>query len=906
MAQIKENIFQLRCPKCDFGPFTRNHFFTGKLLVERDFRDEQLYLIEKFLHHHQRLHGWGVVCGLKVKQHKNPVCRDRFICIEPGTAIDCCGHEILMLEEECIDINQFDAIRTLKKNDDKDAHTLHICIRHKECPTEEIPVLYNECGCDDTQCAPNRILESYDIDIILDPSNQPKTIFEPKIVREDTINIAHALRIALHEGSHRLYVLTNDDPGTIYEVGTNINVILSSLTLTAKGQTLAVANDGTRLYVVTGSAAESRRLLVIDTSAPNMLTEPPIHDLEIPDSADSDIYLAVTPEPDNRLMVLVAKTGKLLVWGTDINTNSGTTPNDPQQVALGAENLQGLAISRVANYAYVADPANNTIRCADFTTMDVSEISVFPADAKPSSLAVVTTTGPELLAVIDYGAKRVYLLDPAESSLFEPPVSLPYNPIALSVSPDGHWAYVLEEDSDDSNWYVQPVNLHRLRQGKAMEPGKPIKVGDHSKDLVLSESGDRLFVPYVGDMDIETDGSVAVINITEQDCCAYFDCHLAGCPSCDEPNCVVLATIENYHLDDRIEDQTDPPSDPVEDDANKIARIDNHKGRKLLPSTQKLANILECICESGLGGQGMPGPQGPPGPPGPPGPEGEQGEQGERGERGEKGETGEQGREGPAGPGLETDLVQIGALSWLHGTADNTWITIKKNGEPVGPGIVIGFTNKVFVSDGPSPIDADHVFQVMVEPDRLLNEDSGRGVHCRCPIEGEVMPVDPEIDSVTGRIIGAEVRSGPEATAAAFVVNQDTSVWKKIMEANKVEFWVCLRGDFVLEATEKRRAIDAEFVRAELPTGDRPEGSKFGVQGGLFESWFTITKKKIGINSASPRELADGLPRIGDILANRIVDMRAREPFKKIEDLLKVDGITVNILDDIRDLISFE
>jgi hypothetical protein len=33
-------------------------------------------------------------------------------------------------------------------------------------------------------------------------------------------------------------------------------------------------------------------------------------------------------------------------------------------------------------------------------------------------------------------------------------------------------------------------------------------------------------------------------------------------------------------------------------------------------------------------------------------------------------------------------------------------------------------------------------------------------------------------------------------------------------------------------------AVDAEFTRAEFPTGDRPNGSPYGIQGGLFESWF--------------------------------------------------------------------
>ena len=48
-------------------------------------------------------------------------------------------------------------------------HKLQFCLRYKECGTEEIPVLYDECGCDETKCAPNRILESYEVDVLLDP-----------------------------------------------------------------------------------------------------------------------------------------------------------------------------------------------------------------------------------------------------------------------------------------------------------------------------------------------------------------------------------------------------------------------------------------------------------------------------------------------------------------------------------------------------------------------------------------------------------------------------------------------------------------------------------------------------------------------------------------------------------------
>src|SRR5215213_6008767 len=94
------------CPECEVPQRARNHYFTGKLLVERDFTDEQRYFLGKDRRHNQRLHGWGTVCGLKVVQHPNEACRDRYVVIEPGTGIDCCGREILVEREELFDFRE--------------------------------------------------------------------------------------------------------------------------------------------------------------------------------------------------------------------------------------------------------------------------------------------------------------------------------------------------------------------------------------------------------------------------------------------------------------------------------------------------------------------------------------------------------------------------------------------------------------------------------------------------------------------------------------------------------------------------------------------------------------------------------------------------------------------------------
>ena len=162
------------CRTCDFGTFKRNAYWMGKLMLPRDFIDEQRYFMDKLRHHTVRLHGWGVVCGLLVVPHETEACRSRFVCVTPGFAVDCCGHDIILPEQDCIDLMAVLEIQALKGKGDSEKHTLQICIRYRECPTEEVPVIYDDCGCETDRCAPNRILESYELRVLVDPPPTPE------------------------------------------------------------------------------------------------------------------------------------------------------------------------------------------------------------------------------------------------------------------------------------------------------------------------------------------------------------------------------------------------------------------------------------------------------------------------------------------------------------------------------------------------------------------------------------------------------------------------------------------------------------------------------------------------------------------------------------------------------------
>ena len=68
----------------------------------------------------------------------------------------------------------------------------------------------------------------------------------------------------------------------------------------------------------------------------------------------------------------------------------------------------------------------------------------------------------------------------------------------------------------------------------------------------------------------------------------------------------------------------------------------------------------------------------------------------------------------------------------------------------------------------------------------------------------------------------------------------------------------------------------------------------------------TQTAARININKASAKEL-EALPDIGEELAQRIVEHRRKHgPFRRIEDLMMVRGISDKRFSAIRDLISVE
>lgn len=161
--------------RCDYNNFKRARYFHGMLLTDRDFREEQIYHNEKRKLINRKLHGWGVVCGLGIKE-TSP--KSSKIIITPGMALDCCGNEIVVCEDFEIDLKKETCIcpDTSKEKDpcvDKDRDDgeckYYVAIGYNEVPSDPVPVYTPSGGCDDKVCEYSRTREGFCVKLFKTP-----------------------------------------------------------------------------------------------------------------------------------------------------------------------------------------------------------------------------------------------------------------------------------------------------------------------------------------------------------------------------------------------------------------------------------------------------------------------------------------------------------------------------------------------------------------------------------------------------------------------------------------------------------------------------------------------------------------------------------------------------------------
>jgi hypothetical protein len=797
---------------CAPTPFARNHYFPGKMLMERDFTDEQLFHAGKLQYHQKHLHGRGVACGLKVKPHPNPACRDRVVIIEPGAAFDCCGRTIAVTKEVCFTFADDEDVAKLPK--DGKEHTLQICIRYRECEVEPVPVLFDDCG-DGSRCEPNRVVESFEFDVKVDPPPPKHDATAPKFAWKNTLNAANARAVVLHEQSHRIYILTAGNPGTVFPVNADNRDFLAPLTLGGEGKAMAVSKDGKAL-VVAFTDSTGLKLRAFDVSD---FTKPPV-ELTLPAGAQ-EIELLVAPDGQLFGVVREASAATVQTWGSALLSAS---PIAPTKIADAPQASYRPAFSTDGTLLYTIDLAPFRLYSFDLSSATPTATQItLPTNAAAQRIAIAHDTAGDTLVVSDGMNLKLHFRAP-DGTWSQ--AAIPQEPLSLATSPGGAWVYVLESDGTD--WFVRAISIRRAQKGLPQPPNAVVKVGKQSQQLVLTTAGHALFVPFLGESTAPagTDGGVAMVDVAEQDCGELLWQSLDGCPECEDPDCVVLATVEHYHVGDQLED-------PLPSNATHAALIDNRTGRVLLPSTQVLTEVIQCMLEDCHGGGE--GKQGPPGPAGP----GVTSADAESVPPSAPAEaifnpaTGNihfripKGEKGDPGTTTATKLVSVCRINWTHAPKSSDEETDRDQLE--GYGIIIAFNGKVRAGD----INR-HSFAVFAS----RGEESPAGpTDCWCELRPKLLSaarLKPSPTEACPQLIPDE---GAFYSDADEFVNGASFLPETGFHPGEV-YRVILKGDLIRADAGDGvwRSLDGNHLYPWVPA--RPSGD--GIEGGTFESWFRV------------------------------------------------------------------
>ncbi len=1006
------------CLECDLPAQERLNYFTGQFLTERDFRDEQQYHIGKHRQHNRYLHGSGTVCGLRVTQHPNPECRDRFVIIEPGLALDCCGREISLAEKVYVDLNKYLAGEADDTN--AAAKQLLISVCYEECKTEIVPALYSECGCDQSLCEANRVHEGFEVDVrLLDklPEQKPKDAPGINLDWTTTINQKNVYRLALDKQNNRLFVMDSQATGHVMVYDTGHQCLMGSIDLDGQGLSLALSPDGNFLYAIRRQNNKDFFRVVDVQDLTNLKI---VNDLELAAGAkEPRIGVATattkvfTLDPNN-----ATADKRCIRWKADINsTNFADAAAATDLTVNPGTGASEINVSADGQWLFAAIDGNkvNAIKIDPIAPPVSHQLNL---SGKAVALA---TSGDSTTLYVATDDKKVHGFHVQETPAVFPTIGTgadvgPGDPIAIATSPSGKWAYVLLKEGGKGN--VRVIDSAKLELDAAHAVSDPVAVADTPRDLLVSEDGRQVYAAGEGTNDLC--GGVSILDVTETQCCEIFWRALDGCPECEE-DCVLLAVVKDYKKGTVVTDEL----------------IDNHV-RRLSPSTATLHEAICCVAESGGGGQGTEGPRGAPGLPGtdgvngakwfngagaPAGPTGADGDyyldtnngdvyekgggtwtkignlkgangtpgtigakwfngagapaaatgldgdyyldtgngdvyekfggtwtkigniKGANGTNGTngtngangvngatwfngvgapsaatgvngdyyldtnlgnvfkktggawtnvgniKGPKGDNGLPGDPGPGLEDGLTRITALSWGHGLGNNPLVDVKLTNGGTQKSIVIRFSRPVLTLS----LNASFGFEV-----RIPDPAAQIGTLLRYfNVRGSVIKVTNIQQNAVGIITGATQTQATFGEGLAFTfLAADVET---VMNAPLVK--VRLQGDFVVDVDG--RAVDAEFVRAELPTGDRPKPSTFGIQGGLFESWFKVTPFQLLLNEASPEELMN-LPGVSRTIAEAIVARRERTPFRSVNELLEIRGVGRATFDGLRKLVSID
>jgi DNA-binding beta-propeller fold protein YncE len=852
------------CIPCGLHTFRRNTYFNGKLLTERDFSDEQAYLVGKDRLHNAFLHGTGTVCGLQVTAHPSEECRRRYLVLNPGLALDCCGREIVVTQRTVIDVERLIGEQGIVLDAEID-QDLFIALCYAEFGDEKVPVILADCACADTDDAWNRIKESFRVALSVTraggrPPVRPRSEARLDWIQTLVFQDQTVTATAFDEQNGQIYVATLTEDGgarmLVYDATTHD--LITTVETGTEVYDLAVSPRGDLIYVA-GRQIEGADGLAIYREADIRGADPAAPVIEIAEP------MRLVVSGDGTVFVLALDTGEIFAWQEPQIQDwlSGGAPAggpaNRRRFELGHAVSAEAPLRRGANAIEVSadgrllflldvDAGDDARR---LRIIDVARLFSGGAGGEPGdeiTLDVGLSGAPVALAVSLDGEYAFVLtqIDETTSGLDRFRLSdaggifaitregrggaWPATARDLSLAPGEKWAYALEDDSEGRSSVIS-LSVDAISSLDAETPVNPATtreaIAGQGRFQRLALAHNRI---YVASNDTAPGsqperGLVAVIDVTEGDCAALFDGIVGPCPGCaDDDHCVTVAHLPSYAAGALMQNAGEGDEEDV--------RIDNLTHRPLVPSTNTIVDVIRCMLDQG-GAQGRPGPRGPAGAPGRDGLDGRPGDQGppgSQGAQGPQGPPGAQGEPGAPGEGLNNDLTHITNVSWIH---DN--LSYDGIGDFVDRlrevGIVIAFDRPVSVPSvrGSGRLGAlSQVFQLfgqvrdnggiieVIVPDLACNPCEVRDLDS----DGRIIRVNP-LPRETEFAPAVQLRLGDRVPA---VISGGASIYRVLFRADMVRDE---RGEF---------AVDGNHIFGAVPK--RPSGNR--VEGGSFESWFGL------------------------------------------------------------------
>ncbi|MCH8988030.1 MAG: hypothetical protein IIA92_04405 [Chloroflexi bacterium] len=694
-----------------------------------DFELEQTYLRRKDRLHSSMLHGEGAVCGLKIESHPNKACAHRFVVLNPGLALDCCGNEIVVEDRTVIDLREMieegvGLENLLKKNADGTLVTTNVYIRaaYQECDTQLVPSLLDDCRCDEYNTEHNRVVEGYRIFANDQPPvSEAEDPLNARLEWQHTLAVRKPSAMAVDRNLMRLYVAEWDGAEAwlrVYDASNHR--LLEQVSVGAQEPTsLARSNQGDLVFVAQAPASDAGldgRIAIFDQ---NRLENDPENALRasLPlDQATIARRLEVSLLDDS--LFVLTDTGRVLRWrsgplrewvggisdtapdpetqdlnedlGGDVNPNDMTIGPDGRWMVVaetGAGRLFALSLSQFGQGGSTNNrikdfpmPAGDLPVAAEFSydgdflyilcaeSQKLFRVSIRLADAEPELDSFIPGLSTDSLDQDRFS--ELILVD--DLDLGSPPNA---QPLDLVVTPRDNWAYILRREFSSNESIrnrgdILTVNIAGMNNYRGSI------TGDEAQALrrqAVSTSGSPLFQElallgqrlYVAGETVD-DFGIPVPRVEGSVSIIFIN---EG--SCDA---YIHETVEGCpECSDSAKGVVIASilgyvhNESILEEEGATNFIDNHTHRKLAPSTNTLLKVIQCMLDKGIS-EGIPGPRGP---------------------------VGVEGIRGPGVVGLDVETLPPGvdATGELEPiTADPEGDQTLKLGIPQGPQGVIGAT----------------------------------------------------------------------------------------------------------------------------------------------------------------------------------------------------------------------